>query len=255
MFRYALTALILMLAGPATAGGDPASGSILTGWRQDGGQHVAGLSVRLAPGWKTYWRAPGEGGIPPRFNWSGSSNLASVEVLYPVPRVIDQNGLRSIGYVSDVVFPLLVTPHDTSKPVRLTGEIEIGVCEDICIPLVLVVRGELPATGKHDARIAAGLKAQPRQAGNFRCEITPIADGLRLTAAADLPEMPGEIAVIETGEPGVWVSPAAMKRDGGRLMAQVEMVPPNAQPFALARSEVRMTVIGNGRAVEMTGCR
>ena len=255
MFRFALIAAILLLSGPASAGGDPASASILTGWREDGGRHVAGLSIRLAPGWKTYWRAPGEGGIPPRFNWSGSSNLAAVKVVYPVPRIIDQNGLRSIGYVSDVVFPLVVKARDASQPVNLRGEIEIGVCEEICIPLTLQVRAELPATGKRDQRIVAGLQNQPRAAGSFRCEITPIADGLRLTAAANLPVMPGEFAVIEPGEPGVWVSAAEMRRDAGRLIARVEMVPPSAQPFALARGKVRMTVIGNGQAVEMTGCR
>ena len=87
------------------------------------------------------------------------------------------------------------------------------------------------------------------------CDIAPIADGLRLAATADVPRMRGrEIVVIETGDASVWVSPATSKRSGDRLKAEVEMVAPTAKPFALARSEVRMTIIAAGRAVEMLGC-
>lgn len=256
MFRACLTACLLALAAPlpASAGDAPASGELLPGWREAGGRHVAGLSIRLAPGWKTYWRAPGEGGIPPQFNWSGSRNLAGVEVRYPIPKVLDQAGIRSIGYDSDVIFPLIVTARDPSRPVALQGEIEIGVCEDICIPLTLRVRAELPKAGAHDAGIAEVLANQPAEAGRFDCEIEPIADGLRLRASAPAQGIAPEAVVIEAGEPGLWVSPTVVSREGRDVVAEVEMVPPTAEPFALARNDVRMTLIGGGRAVEMVGC-
>ncbi len=234
--------------------GEPATGEILPGWREDGGRHIAGLEIRLAPGWKTYWRAPGEGGIPPRFNWSGSINLSGVDVRYPVPKVLQQNGLQSIGYDSDVVFALLVRATRAGEPVELRGEIELGVCEDICIPMILTVRGTLPANGAHDAAIARSLDAQPSQGGAFACEIEPISDGLRLRATTTMPNMRLEIAVIEPGEADVWTSPSVLQRSGQNLIAEVEMVPPAAAPFALARSDVRMTLIGDGRAIEMQGC-
>lgn len=255
MIRTILTALAISLLVTAAQAADPARGELLPGWREEGGRHIAGLAIHLAPGWKTYWRAPGEGGIPPRFNWSGSRNVAAVDVRYPVPKVINQNGLRSIGYEKGVVFGLLVKVRDPSRPARLNAEIEIGVCEEVCIPMTLRLAGTLPSAGSHDRTIAAALADQPMQTGGFRCRIEPMSDGLRLGAVADVPRMAGEVVVIETGEPGVWVSPAVTRRDGGRLMAEVEMVPPTAKPFALSRSEVRMTVIGEGRAVEMTGCR
>jgi DsbC/DsbD-like thiol-disulfide interchange protein len=256
MFGKTLLALILAGFAAQASAGEPAVGSILSGWREDGGRHVAGLAIDLAPGWKTYWRAPGEGGIPPRFNWSGSSNLAGVEVIYPIPKVLDQNGIRALGYDRDVVFPLIVRARDPNQPVLLNAEIEIGVCQEICIPLTLHLTGDLVPSGARDDRIASVLSRQPVPAGTFRCEIEPIADGLRLRASADVGRMPGEVAVIETGEPGIWVSPGETRRDGGRLTTVVEMVPPAAKPFALARSEVRLTVIGDDhRAVEMLGCR
>ncbi len=216
---------------------------------------MAGLSLQLAPGWKTYWRAPGAGGIPPQFNWSGSRNVASIEVLYPIPKVLDQNGLRSIGYDRDVVFPLVVTAHDPSEPVALRAEVEVGICEDVCIPVTLRVRTDLPVGGAFDESIGAGLENQPVRGASFTCEITPIADGLQLRASTDQARFTAEIVVVETGEPGVWVSPSDTSQSGRNLVAEVEMVPPQAQPFALARNEVRMTMIGQSQAIELQGCR
>jgi len=257
MLRAIVTTAFLALSGAAQAQsfGEPATGDILPGWREANGQHMAGLSIQLAPGWKTYWRAPGEGGIPPQFNWSGSRNVAAVNVRFPVPKVMEQNGLQSIGYDQDVVFALIVRPQNTNQPIELRGEIELGVCEDICIPMILNVRGTLPAKGAHDTAIAQSLENQPRRAGAFSCEIEPIADGLRMRATTPMPNMRPEIAVVEPGEPGVWTSPSVLKRSGGNLVAEVEMVPSSAAPFALARSDVRLTIIGGGRAVELNGCR
>ncbi|MCX8508161.1 MAG: protein-disulfide reductase DsbD family protein, partial [Rhodobacteraceae bacterium] len=48
---------------------------ILPGWRTESGSQMAALRLTMAPGWKTYWRAPGDAGIPPRFDWTGSANL------------------------------------------------------------------------------------------------------------------------------------------------------------------------------------
>lgn len=255
MFRSVLAFLVL-LASPVTAENRlPATGEILSGWREADGRHVAGLVIRLAPGWKTYWRAPGEGGIPPRFNWSGSKNLANVDVRFPVPKVIDQAGLRSYGYDQDVVFPLIVTARQGDAPVDLFGEIEIGVCEEICVPLALKVRAKLPAGGTHDGTIAAALKNKPKHGGHLTCEITPITDGLRVRATTPLPNGGPYIAIIETGDPRIWVSPPDMGRRGGNLTAEVDMVPPTAKPFALARNDVRMTLLSNGGAIEMVGCR
>ncbi|MFX4601211.1 protein-disulfide reductase DsbD domain-containing protein, partial [Acinetobacter baumannii] len=44
-----------------------------------------GLELRLEPGWKTYWRSPGDAGFAPRLDWSGSGNLAGATLSYPAP--------------------------------------------------------------------------------------------------------------------------------------------------------------------------
>ena len=181
--------------------------------------------------------------------------MDGVEVHYPVPDVFDQNGLRSLGYKDSVLFPLLIDTKNEARAIRLRGEIEIGVCEDICIPITLRVSADLPASGTSSSELDAALRDRPTVAGELRCEITPIKDGLKVGVETDVPPMQGEeVAVIEAGETGLWISEATVDRRGVTLRAEVEMVPPTAQPFALARSNVRLTVLAGGQAIEALGC-
>ncbi len=94
----------------------------------------AGIEIKLQPGWKTYWRYPGDSGVPPQFDFAGSENLASAEVLYPAPHSFKDEAGTSIGYKEAVIFPVRVTPRDPSKPVKLNAKIDYAVCEKLCIP-------------------------------------------------------------------------------------------------------------------------
>lgn len=98
-------------------------------------QPTAGVEMRLADGWKTYWRQPGDaGGLPPSFDWSGSENMGAARVLFPAPeRLADPSG-ETIGYKRAVVLPVEITPKDPARPVVLRLSIEFGVCREICVP-------------------------------------------------------------------------------------------------------------------------
>src|SRR5258708_4657987 len=78
----------------------------------NGGRIVGGVELVLDPGWYTYWRTPGEAGVPPLFDFSGSENVANVEVLYPAPMRKDADGTVSLIYQDEVVLPLTVTPKE-----------------------------------------------------------------------------------------------------------------------------------------------
>jgi len=233
---------------------------VLPGWRTETGSHMAALRITLAPGWKTYWRAPGDAGIPPRFGWSGSDNIASVAFHWPRPEVYQINGMRSIGYYGELVLPIELTPARPGDPIRLRAEVELGVCEEICVPITVRLAAELPAAGRRDPAIVAALAARPstaREAGvsDIACRIEPIRDGLRLTASIDMPALGAdEVAVFELPDQRIWVSESQGRRDGRRLIAASDLVPPSGAPFLLDRSEVRITVLGRGRAVELWGC-
>jgi DsbC/DsbD-like thiol-disulfide interchange protein len=110
-----------------------------------GDQMIAGVQIRLDPGWKTYWRMPGDSGVPPSFDWSGSKNLKSAEVHYPAPhRFTDASG-TAIGYEDEVVFPVIVTPERAGEPVELKLSIDYGLCKTLCIPNQADLSIELPA--------------------------------------------------------------------------------------------------------------
>ena len=112
---------------------DHSNVSLLAGSFGDG-KWSAGVEIGMGPGWKTYWRVPGEAGVPPYFDWKGSTNLSAVEVSWPAPKRYHDEAGESIGYKDHVVFPMTVTPKDASKPVRLMLDLFYAVCNDICIP-------------------------------------------------------------------------------------------------------------------------
>jgi DsbC/DsbD-like thiol-disulfide interchange protein len=103
-------------------------------WKAGEAQYLAGLEISLDDGWKTYWRMPGDSGVPPAFEWTGSSNLEKASVLYPAPVRMKEAGGEAIGYKGIVLFPIAITPKDTSAPVSLKLSLEFGICRDICIP-------------------------------------------------------------------------------------------------------------------------
>lgn len=107
--------------------------SMLSGG-QGGDIWQAGVLIELEPNWKTYWRVPGDTGIPPQFDWAGSKNSGAIEVGYPVPSRFQDAGGESIGYHDQVLFPLSVKPEKPGEMVHLQLNMFFAVCNEICIP-------------------------------------------------------------------------------------------------------------------------
>ncbi len=260
------------LAAPATAQGLAGAGAeglesvtLLEGWRQPNGTHVAALEIRLRPGWHTYWRAPGAYGIPPQFDWSGSRNLESVSYVWPRPSAFESYGARTIGYHDALVLPMILRPSDPDAPIEAALEVLFGVCEDICIPaeaqLAATLAVEGPPAGKPRIDRALSRRAQTAtEAGvlDATCELVPGADGdgheLAATVTFGAAPAPGQIAVLEAGRPEVWVGESHSVADGSRISAQAEMRGASGG-VALDRSAVQITIFDETRAVEIRGCR
>jgi hypothetical protein len=255
-----LAAVAIATPGNANPFLDNVSVRLLPGWEQSDGSHLAALEVVLSQGWKTYWRSPGDAGVPPVFSWAGSDNVARVDVIWPRPEVFHQNGMRSIGYSDRVVLPLRVEPQGEGA-VRLEGEIQIGICEDICVPLnVALPPVALTEGGRPVPAIAAALAYRPypgRDAGvgKVTCELRPEGRRTMVRAEIDIPPTGGqEVVVLETADPAIWVSEATVQRTGNRLVAEAELVPMRGASLVFDRSGVRLTVLGQGRAVDIRGC-
>jgi DsbC/DsbD-like thiol-disulfide interchange protein len=132
------------LAGDASpwVAGHHSKVRLLAGGESGGDMRRAAVEIVLDKGWKTYWRHPGDSGIPPRLDWSGSTNLARVDIRWPAPSRFEDAGGIAYGYADAVTFPLHVYPQNPAKPVVLKLGLDFGVCKEICIP----ARADLEAT-------------------------------------------------------------------------------------------------------------
>jgi suppressor for copper-sensitivity B len=92
------------------------------------------LHILLQPGWKTYWRSPGDAGYPLMVDVTGSTNVAEAKIAWPVPHRFQLFGLQTFGYGEEVAFPLMVSPVTPGAPVALKAKIRYLVCETVCIP-------------------------------------------------------------------------------------------------------------------------
>ncbi|MCT2539933.1 protein-disulfide reductase DsbD domain-containing protein [Sedimentimonas flavescens] len=260
MTRLTALPLCLMIAAPALAQEAPLPPGmevieVIDGWQTPSGERIAALRIALDQGWKTYWRSPGDAGIPPSFNFTDSRNVAAVEMHWPAPEVFDQNGLRSVGYHDELILPLAITPADPTQPVALSADLELGICHDVCVPVSLEVSKDLQGPGAPNETIRAAMTAQPRPIeGGARCTVEPIADGMRVTALIDLPADQARDAFLELRSTPMWVSDAVARRDGDTLIAMAEFVPENAKPFALDQNDLRITVLSENGALEINGC-
>lgn len=268
MIRHAL--LPLLLAAPLHAQTAPVSqtpasqadvlqAELRPGWRTADGRQMAALHLHLAPHWKTYWRAPGDAGIPPEFDWAGSQNLGSVKVHWPSPEVFDFQGMKTIGYRQDVVLPVEITPADPAQPVLLNAAVLLGVCNDICMPASLALSATLSQTGAPDPMIETALAETPLSAAeaglsDVTCKVEEIEDGLRVTARLALPPATGPETVVMEPETPVWVSDAEVTRTGNALTAVADFVPPPGASYQLDPTQLRLTVLAEGHAMETTGC-
>jgi DsbC/DsbD-like thiol-disulfide interchange protein len=125
----------------------------------------AGIEIRLAPGWRTYWRDPGDSGAPPMIDFSGSQNVKTVNVLWPAPqRFPDGAGGSSIGYTDHVILPLHVVPAEDSKQTALQLKLGYDICSNICIPVEANFTLALNGNGAEEPAIEQAELRVPRRA-------------------------------------------------------------------------------------------
>jgi DsbC/DsbD-like thiol-disulfide interchange protein len=244
------------LAADASAwDGDQRAAVRLIAGAQRGTVHRAGIEIRLAPGWKTYWRYPGDSGIPPRFDLSQSKNVKSVTVRYPAPhRLTDESG-TSIGYKNGVVFPLDVIPQNAAQPVALVVKADYAVCEKICIPAE--GKAELNVTGK-----PGGQEGWLKQNEMLVPSTGKIGGDERLAVRAVKREdkrilvdvaAPGAVELFAEGPAADWALPVPSPVDGAtagqqRFVFELDGLPPNAKPDG---ATLMLTAVSDGQAIEV----
>ncbi|MCG6207306.1 cytochrome C biogenesis protein [Rhodopseudomonas sp. HC1] len=169
--RSALLAAVLAVFAVGTARADDSSPWVsdshsavrLLAGSRSGAVLLGGIAFQLQPGWKTYWRSPGDSGVPPRFDFAKSDNVEAVTILWPAPTAFpDGAGGISLGYKSNVVLPLRIVAKNADKPVTLRAEISYAVCEKLCVPVE--ASPELTFTSvasTQDSALAAAIDTVP----------------------------------------------------------------------------------------------
>ncbi len=169
----------------------------------DASGHVkAVLQIEPNPGWITYWREPGESGIPPQLTLSPDSKATIAKIGYPVPRTITLGNIHEVGYDAPIGLPLDIVANGQAK---LDITAFIGVCKDICIPFQATMSVDVPPAGTSDASDAAivaaataALPQPPSDDFNVRSHSLS-ADGKALSLHLSLPEQGDAI-------PGIYVT-------------------------------------------------
>ncbi len=250
-------ALSLALAGSPAVAAD----SFSTDWTPTaksqarliaGGGDLAGFEIDLQPGAITYWRDPGDAGLPPTLDFSASDNVASVEVQFPAPkRIHEADGGEAFGYDGNVVFPLRVKPRDPTKPATLKLNADFAVCEKVCLPAKAHLTLELPsAPGSPFAgAIDAALSAAPRAVAQKDFGVLEAlgADSWRLCSPHE--DGPSRDLFVEAPE-GWWLktTPALAEGDGECFTLTIGDKPKDAAlPVML-----RLTLTGGAGPVETT---
>ncbi len=225
--------------------------------RHDGGAFLAGVELALAPGWKTYWRRPGDSGIAPEFDWSGSENVATVELRWPAPERFDDPGDTTFGYRSGLVWPLRVVPENPAMPVVLNLSMHFGICADLCIPrdsamsLTVAAGGEGGAIAETPyaeelraalARVPLPLEDEERVALSWRENSAPILD-VRLKGCG--PGCTPPMLIVD-GPRNIWFGVPQTTREGDVLRYEMEVE--TLSPAMIEGEDVELLFVGHGRA-------
>lgn len=221
----------------------------------------AGIEIRLKAGWHTYWRYPGDAGVPPRFDFAGSQNLKSVAVRWPAPQRIPEEGLVVIGYSGNVILPLAVVPQDRAKPVTLRLKLDYAVCEKLCVPAE--GKAELVLAGGRsslDSSLAAAEDRLPRKLALGEGSLLAIksirreGDPARPRITVDVAAPSGAtVALFAEGPTPDWALPVPKAVAGAptgvqRFAFDLEGAPPGAK---LDGALVTLTAVAGNEAVEV----
>ncbi len=231
---------------------------LISGSNKSGGTPLrAGVQIKLQPGWKTYWRYPGDSGVPPRFDFSGSENLKSAKVLYPAPHLFRDDAGNSLGYKDDVIFPVLALPQQPGKPVTLRLKLDYAICEKLCIPAE--GRAELTlgsGASSNETALAAAEARVPKP-------VSPESAGLSVRRVNNAPKpliavdlkAASPVEVFVEGPTAEWALPVPTPAPDAptgkhRFTFELDGLPPGIDPKG--HFELTFTVVEGERSIEVT---
>lgn len=274
--NFAFLAMALMaLPGPGSASAAPAPALSASPWAVekqaevrliaadagvgDGQTVTLGVEIRLKPGWKVYWRTPGDAGVAPRFDWRGSRNLASAAVIWPAPRRFSLYGFESFAYLDRVVLPIRATLAKRGVALHLALHLAYGICEKVCIPYKADLTLDLPAGRASPGPFAPLIEryaAQVPQAGPTpalgieKAWLTRQGGQAYLAVAARATVPFAKPDLIAEGADAVEFAPPEVELSDRGRHALLRLKVAKTEGAALAGHSVILTLLDGGRAIE-----
>src|SRR3954468_458179 len=219
---------------------------------------LGGIAFQLQPGWHTYWRNPGDSGVPPRIDFAKSENIEAVTILWPAPtKFADGAGGTSLGYQKQVVLPLRIVAKNADKPVTLRADVNYAVCEKLCIPVE--ASAELAFTSvasTQDSALSAALDSVPKPATIGDPNPLTVRDVKREGKNSVLVDVAApdsaEVNLFVEGPTPDWALPVPKLLEHGppgvrRFAFDLDGLPPGANPDGAA---LKLTLVGGERAYE-----
>jgi DsbC/DsbD-like thiol-disulfide interchange protein len=219
---------------------------------------LGGVAIQLQPGWKTYWRTPGDSGVPPRFDFSKSENVEAVTVLWPAPSKFDDGaGGTALGYKQQVVLPLRIVAKNADKPVMLRAQINYAVCDKICIPVEASAELSFASVAStEDGALSDALSTVPKPANVGDPNPLTIRDVKREGKTSVVVDVTApdarDVSLFVEGPTPDWALPVPKLVDQStpgvkRFAFELDGLPPGASPEGAA---LKLTLVGGERAYE-----
>jgi DsbC/DsbD-like thiol-disulfide interchange protein len=219
---------------------------------------LGGISIQLQPGWHTYWRTPGDSGVPPHFDFSKSDNVEAVTVMWPAPIKFDDGaGGTALGYKQQVTLPLRIVPKSADKPVTLRADINYAVCDKLCIPVEASAELAFASVAStEDSNLSEALNTVPKPANVGDPNPLTIRDVKREGKANVLVDVSApdgkEVSLFVEGPTPDWALPVPKLLEHSppgvkRFAFELDGLPPGASPDGAA---LKLTLVGGDRAYE-----
>lgn len=219
-------------------------------------QYRVGVELRMDPGWHTYWRYPGDSGVPPKIDFSDSENVSDAKVFYPAPQgFTDESGIF-IGYRDHVIYPVHVTPRDSKKPVKLKLDLFYAVCDKLCVPASghtdLTITPGQPSG--YDDRLAKAEAAIPKRVSQQQAQLSLKRITIESKPAVELDiATDKDIQVFAEGPTAEWALPipkpvAGVTNGARKFRFELDGLPSGTDPKAPL--DLTFTIVGGEGAIE-----
>lgn len=271
MRLFLITLMVALLSGFSSANaasqwlyGLGYKARLIEGVSQADGNVQAAFEIVLEEGWSTYWRVPGEYGIPPIIDFKDSKNVEATTIHWPAPEVFVSGSGLSIGYKKHVVLPVTIVPKSKSEKVELNLTAFFGVCSDICVPadakasLIVDPQSE---DSYYQPIIDDALIRVPRTADENgldvkQASLTSTKEHEHVHVRLQLPDNVDNVSVITEGPQDWFFEPFVAEVSdedikGKTYMAKIPLYRIERTDIS-GNEQLRVTVVTDGTAIEKT---